>query len=71
MTSNYDISSLAMKGLNIIDVSEYGFLLAADIRRCIRALCLLQVMGCKEFNLLYELRFSIYQVLDQLARDMN
>lgn len=44
MTSNYEVSSLAMKGLNIINVSEYGFLLAADIRRCIRALCMLQVM---------------------------
>lgn len=55
MTGNYKVNSLAMKGLDITDVSEYGFLLAADIRRRIRALGMLQVMGCKELNLLYKL----------------
>lgn len=44
-----------MEGLDIINVPEYGFLLAADIRRCIRAVCMLHVMGCKEVYLFYKL----------------
>lgn len=60
-------SSLVMKGLDVINVSEYDVLLAADFRRCISALCVLQVMGCKVINFLYKFRFPIYQVLDQLA----
>lgn len=51
MKSHQDVSSLAMEGLDIINVPEYDFLLAADIRRCIRAVCVLQVMGGKEVDL--------------------
>ncbi len=55
MTSHQEVSSLAMEGLDIIDVPEYGFLLAADISRCIRAVCMLQVTGGKEVYLFYKL----------------
>lgn len=55
MTSHQEVSSLAMEGLDIINVPEYGVLLAADISRCIGAVCVLQVMGGKEVYLLYKL----------------
>lgn len=60
-----------MEGLDVINVSENGLFLACDIRRCIRAVCMLQVMGSKEICLLDKLRFSIYQFLDQLATDIK
>lgn len=60
-----------MEGLDIVNVPEYGVLLAADIRRCIGAVCMLEVMGGKEIYLFYKLRFTIYQVLDQLAEDIK
>lgn len=55
MTSHREVSSLAVEGLDIVDVPEYGVLLAADLRRCIGAFCVLQVMGGKEVYLFYKL----------------
>lgn len=52
---NLDVSSLAVEGLDIINVPEYGVLLAADLRRCIRLICMLQVVEGKEVYLFYEL----------------
>lgn len=44
-----------MEGLDVIDVPEYGVLLAADIRRYIGAVGMLHVMGGKELYLFYKL----------------
>lgn len=44
-----------MEGLDIVNVPEYGVLLAADIRRCVWAVCVLQVMGGEEVYLFYKL----------------
>lgn len=44
-----------MEGLDVIDVPEYGFLLAVDVGRCVSAVCMLHVMGGKEVYLLYKL----------------
>lgn len=63
--------SLAMEGLDVINVPENGFLLAGDIRRYIRAVHMLQVVGGEEINLSDKLWFAIYQVLNQLAWDMK
>lgn len=68
---NLDMSSLAVEGLDIINVPEYGVLLAADLRRCIRLVCMLQVVEGKEVHIFYELRFTIYQLLDEVARNMK
>lgn len=65
------MSSLAVEGLDIINVPEYGVLLAADLRRCIRLVCMLQVVEGKEVYLFYELRFTIYQLLDEMAGNMK
>lgn len=65
-----DTSSLVMEGFDIINVPEDGFLLAADFRRCIRTVCMLQVMDGEEVDVFYELGFTGYQVLDQLAGGM-
>lgn len=55
MKSHEGVSSLAMEGLDIINVSEYSVLLAADFRRCIWDVCMLQVVGGKKVYLLYKL----------------
>lgn len=55
MTRHQEVSSLAVEGLDLINVPEYGVLLVADLRRCIGAVCVLQVMGGKEVHLFYEL----------------
>lgn len=55
IASHQEVSSLAMEGLDIINVPEYGVLLAGDLRRCIGADCMLQVMECKEVYLFYKL----------------
>lgn len=68
---NLDVSSLAVEGLDITNVPEYGFLLAADLWRRIRLVCMLQVVEGKEVYLFYELRFTIYQLLDEMARNMK
>lgn len=65
--SDESVSSLAVEGFNLLDVPEYGLFVAADVRRCFRAFCLFQVMRGKEVHLFDKVRFSIYQVLDQLA----
>lgn len=57
------VNSLAMEGLDIINVPENGSLLATDIRWCIRAVCMLHVMRGEEVYLLYKLGLTIYQVL--------
>lgn len=66
-----DMSSLVMEGFDVFNVPEDGLLLAADFRWCIWTLCMLQVMEGKEVDVLYELGFTIYQVLDELAGDMK
>lgn len=71
MKSHEEVSSLAMEGFDIFNVSEYSVLLAADFRRCIWDICMLQVVGGKEVYLFYKFWFPIYQVVDQLARDMT
>lgn len=68
---NLDMSSLAVEGLDILNVPEYGVLLAVDLRRCIRLVCMLQVVEGKEVYLFYELRFTIYQLLDEMAGNMK
>lgn len=55
MASHQEVNSLAMEGLDIINVPEYGVLLAGDLRRCIGAGCMLQVMERKEVYLFYKL----------------
>lgn len=64
-------SSLVMEGIDVFNVPEDGFLLAADFRWCIRTVCMLQVMEGEEVDIFYELGFTIYQVLDELAGDMK
>lgn len=44
-----------MEGFDIINVSENSLFLAGDVRRCIRTVCMLQVMGGEEFHLLDKL----------------
>lgn len=65
-----DTSSLVMEGFDIFNVPEDGFLLAADFRRCIRTVCMLQVMEGEEVDIFYKLGFTSNQVLDQLAGGM-
>lgn len=55
MKSHEEVNSLAMEGLDIINVSEYSLLLAADFRWCTWDVCMLQVVGGKEVYLLYKL----------------
>lgn len=45
------VSSLAMEGLDVFNVPEYVPLVAGDIRRCIRAVGMLQMVGGKEVDL--------------------
>lgn len=66
-----DMSSLVMEGFDVLNVPEDGLLLAADFRWCIRTVCMLQVMEGEEVDIFYELGFTIYQVLDELAGDMK
>lgn len=56
-----------MEGLDVINVSEDGLFLAADVRWSIRAVSVLLVVRSEEFHLLDKLGFSVYQVLHQLA----
>lgn len=56
-----------MEGFDIFNVPEDGFLLAADFRRRIRTVCMLQVMEGEEVDVFHKLGFAGYQVLDQLA----
>lgn len=65
------MSSLVMEGFDVFNVPEDGLLLAADFRWCIRTVCMLQVMEGEEVDIFYELGFTIYQVLDELAGDMK
>lgn len=65
-----DTSSLVMEGFDILNVPEDGFLLAADFRRCIRTVCMLQVIEGEEVDIFYKLGFTSYQVLDELAGGM-
>lgn len=60
-----------MEGVDVINVPEYGFRLAADIGRRIGAVGMLPVMGGEEVHLFDKLRLSIYQFLDELAEDMK
>lgn len=59
-----------MEGFDIFNVPEDGFLLAADFRRCVRTVCMLQVMKGEEVDIFYKLGFASYQVLDQLSGGM-
>ncbi len=68
-TRHQELSSLAVEGLDLVNVPEYGVLVAAELRWCIRTVSMLQVMGGKEVHLFDKLRFTIYQVLDQLAEE--
>lgn len=65
------MSSLVMEGFDVFNVPEDGLLLAADFRWSIRTLCMLQVMEGEEVDVFYELGFTIYQVLDELAGVMK
>lgn len=59
-----------MEGFDFFNVPEDGFLLAADFRRRIWTVCMLQVMEGEEVDIFYKFGFTSYQVLDQLAGGM-
>lgn len=48
-------NSLFMEGLDLLKVPEYDVFLAGDLRRCIRTVCMLQVMDSEEVYLFYKL----------------
>lgn len=54
------MSSPAMEVFDIIDVPEYGVLLAGDLRWGVKAVHMLQVMEGKEVDIFHKLRFTIY-----------
>ena len=56
-----------MEGLDLMDVPEYGLLLAGDVRWGVRALHLLDVVGGEEVHLFDKLCLAVDHVLDQLA----
>lgn len=70
ISDNKEVSSLAMEGFDVADISENGLFLVGDIRRCIRSFSMLQVVGGEEVHLRHKLRFSIYQVLYQMAKNI-
>lgn len=47
-------TSLAMEGLDLLNVPEYDVFLAADLKRHIRTVCMLQVMDGEEVYLFYK-----------------
>lgn len=56
-----------MEGLDLVDVPEYGLLLAGDVRWGVRALHMLDVVGGEEVHLFDKLCLAVDHVLDQLA----
>lgn len=58
----------AVEGFQIIDITEDGFLLAGDFRRCAFLIHMLQMVWRDEFYLLQKLSFCADQLLDKLTR---
>lgn len=50
-SSDEEVSSQAVESLYVIHVPEYDVLLAADFRRCVRAVRMLQMMARKDAQL--------------------
>lgn len=61
------MSSPAVEGLDVIDVPEYGVLLAANLCWCIGTVCLIQMVEGEHVYLFHKLCLTVHQLLDEMA----
>lgn len=65
------MSSPAVEGLDVVNVPEYGVLLAADLCWCIGTGCLTQMVEGERFYLFHKLRLAVQQLLDEMAMNTD
>lgn len=65
------MSSPAVEGLDVVNVPEYGVLLAADLCWCIGTGCLIQMVEGEHVYFFHKLCLTVQQLLDEMAMNTD
>lgn len=65
------MSSPAVEALDVVNVPEYGVLLAADLCWCVGTGCLVQMVEGEQVYLFHKLSLAVQQLLDEMAMNTD